>query len=189
MRRSSSTQIRGDDAAVEFIRQFNSLSPTLSSLTLKVCIFLSFICHNFFSFILSFTFLLGKFLEIGEQSILEMARLMDENPPNIHGLWLSQKLLPQSLFSTKLSESTILTLFNSLSSNQYLKVFQIAASMGEFDFAQLWDGLSNNYALEYLWLFNRDKAKGERFGKICSRNWYYKDQQRFKTVKAVLNNA
>ena len=122
-------------------------------------------------------------MDIGEQAILAVARWIGENPPNIDGLWIKQ-----SKSSGALSEMAVLALFRALSSNQHVTVFQLRVNSCACDVAQLWDCLANNYTLEVVWLYNEENNEGENFRKICTRNLFYKNQQRFKSVKAVVED-
>ena len=112
--------------------------------------------------------------------MLAVASWIEENPHNILGLWLSQYTS-----SGPLSEMVVLALFRALSFNQHVTVFQLSVNSCSCDLAPLWDSLTNNYALEHVWFYKRANGEAEDFRKICTRNLFYQNQQRFKSVKAV----
>ena len=112
--------------------------------------------------------------------MLAVANWIGENLPHILGVWLNQRVS-----SYPLSEMAVLALLRALSANQHVTVFQLAVNSYSCDPALLWDCLADNYVLEHCWIYNKANRKGEKFRRICTRNLFYKNQQRYKSVKAV----
>ena len=120
--------------------------------------------------------------------MLAVARWIEENPPNISGMWVTQEFLSHD----RLNEMAVLALFRALSSNQHLAVFhlQLNSNACACNVAQLWECLADNYTLEdVLYHHGALNAKREKFRRICTRNLLHKNQRRFKSVKAIATDS